>query len=677
MTPDAVGFLWVIASHRLRPPHHTRLHEPAALHPLAQDRPFPAKGTDFGNEIKMRTGYAGDIRASVGVQIGVMGWRGLKRRQGYSATRWVRLALLGVFGAALFEAVLPVAWAYVFPWKLPYTPAFELVLVALATFLLFYLIAEPLRIRSGHWRRFFWYPPVWVAPLVSLGLAAVSERLPEAFRPQMGGPDWMYAYPVVPALGLLALALALRQLPFRWRAKPSGLTEEARSALTWPVIEAWIHVGERPARPDEADLFGHRPIAVKLTELLAQGRHSVALLGPFGSGKTTIVETVCAELAKKDALIMVARLDMWAIPNPEDVPRLALQQIIGALDDYVDTTALRGLPASYQRLAAAEPTGRLSNVLGAGGAGDSIEELTKLTPILEALDARAVLIIEDAERAGEGFETRHIERLLSALKKLDRLSFVLAVDPRHAKFDFAKLCETIELIPPLGFPEVFEILMAAYEQWRGPAFAFIDPHPRRQDGDKLGLARASLGGVMEYVRRTGRNEPLDALIELLESPRAFKLVLRRVDRIWQALHGEAELDDIVIVAALRHAAPDAFNFLLRDIDPARRQPDTLLPRTQTVKEAWDAVVPTLPHPSAVQRLVDLLGIEQLKRGRGFTGSEAPQGVHVAEPVDYFRRIVAEGLEPGDDLRDQEVLRDIQQWDGGKTDDVPRRLSPLM
>jgi hypothetical protein len=50
--------------------------------------------------------------------------------------------------------------------------------------------------------------------------------------------------------------------------------------------------------------------------------------------------------------------------NPEDVPRLALNRIVSALDDYVDTIQFRSLPLAYQRLAAAEPTGRLSAALG-------------------------------------------------------------------------------------------------------------------------------------------------------------------------------------------------------------------------------------------------------------------------------------------------------------------------
>ncbi|MGH2437733.1 MAG: hypothetical protein ACRDFA_12185 [bacterium] len=76
-----------------------------------------------------------------------------------------------------------------------------------------------------------------------------------------------------------------------------------------------------------------------------------------------------------------------------------------------------------------------------------------------------------------------------------------------------------------------------------------------------------------------------------------------------------------------------------------------VPRTKTVKEAWTTLVADLPNGVTVQRLVDLMGIEQLST-RTTLGdiASAPQGVHEYDPVDYFRRIVAEDLAP-EELRD--------------------------
>src|SRR5687767_10948079 len=113
----------------------------------------------------------------------------------------------------------------------------------------------------------------------------------------------------------------------------------------------------------------------------------------------------------------------------------------------VDTIQFRTLPLAYQRLASAEPTGRLSAALGVESASDSIELLESLSKVIETIGARVVLIVQDVERAGEGFDTRHLQRLLWALRNAKGIQFVLSVDPNHAPFDFPKLCDSIELVP--------------------------------------------------------------------------------------------------------------------------------------------------------------------------------------------------------------------------------------
>ena len=329
-----------------------------------------------------------------------------------AAARWLRLLALAAIGAVVFMLVLPLAWAW---WqrRLPYSPATLATGVLMTTILLFYVVTEPIRIREGHWRRWLWYPPIWLAPVLAWGAAAAFHE----FAPEQGPsgvPDWTHWWLHRLIAAALIIALALRQLPWRWYKRRS-LTPA--SSLDWQSVHRWIRAAEQPAEADEPDLFQHRPIAARIARAVSEEHLSVALLGGLGTGKSTILNAVRTQLENATPLTIVAQFDVWAVPRPEDVPRLALNRIVTAVDRYAETIELRSLPVSYQRLAAAEPTGILSKALGIESGSDSIDELNRLTPILEALNARVVLIIEDAERAGEGFETRHLERLLWALKR--------------------------------------------------------------------------------------------------------------------------------------------------------------------------------------------------------------------------------------------------------------------
>ena len=161
------------------------------------------------------------------------------------------------------------------------------------------------------------------------------------------------------------------------------------SSITPASVEQWIAADERPLENHEPDFFRHRPVARRIVHLVGHERRAVALVGAFGTGKSSILNTVCAELNDRSPRTVCAWLDVWTVPKAEDVPRLALNQMIRALDGLVDTLELRGLPDSYKRLAAAEPTGWLARILR-GDSVDSLQALERLSPILDAIDAQVV-----------------------------------------------------------------------------------------------------------------------------------------------------------------------------------------------------------------------------------------------------------------------------------------------
>ena len=469
------------------------------------------------------------------------------------------------------------------------------------------------------------------------------DRLPVDTRPDTVRPHWQQIDVVLPIIAVFVVAMFLRQVPRPSRppasAEPAPTATETtskprpRGTWSWSQIQDWISGDEQPITTDRHDLFGRAPVADRIARTLQEGR-SAALLGAFGTGKSSVLNFVQAKLAQSVTTTIVAKFDVWAVPRSEDVPRLALDQVVDALGLHVDTLGLRNLPVTYQRLVAALPMRNTPTVFGLQTDGDSLAELRRLVPVLEVLNARLVLIVEDVERTAREFDTRHLQRLLWALRGIPHISFVLACDPDNGpSIDFAKLCDTIELLRPLEYEHVGAILVTAINNWR-EAYPDVDPRPDPHRS-KLRRLYHQAGGMHDYLRRIAPDTPLDHLVRLLQTPRRLKQVLRRVDLIWHQLHGEADLEDIIIVTALREATTSVYEFLVTHIDAARHGPDELLAPNTTLTGDWNRVTASL---SAARQLVNLLGIRQLSEGHSQGSGSSPQGVHLSHPVDYFRRI---------------------------------------
>jgi hypothetical protein len=80
----------------------------------------------------------------------------------------------------------------------------------------------------------------------------------------------------------------------------------------------------------------------------------------------------------------------------------------------------------------------------------------------------------------------------------------------------------------------------------------------------------------------------------------------------------------------------------------------------TILATWKALLEQTPNAAVAQGLVEKLGLVKLTGRATARRPEAIQGVANGGPTDYFRRMLAEQIAPGD-VRDQEVLGDIQHW----------------
>ena len=225
---------------------------------------------------------------------------------------------------------------------------------------------------------------------------------------------------------------------------------------------------DTPIKAREQDLIGRVPFAERLADILksAAGPESlvIGLYGPWGSGKTSVINLVENALSRKDddgkAGVSVVRFEPWNYLTVEQLLAQFLKEVGDALDKDASGSRkpcgkLRGKRpevldafAAYSEVllmtagAAASLAGvplagvavpafgnRLTSRLrkSADRAGSVSAKKQRLEEELLKFDGRVVVIIDDIDRLPND-QVRMVFQLVASLAKLPKINYLLSFD---------------------------------------------------------------------------------------------------------------------------------------------------------------------------------------------------------------------------------------------------------
>jgi KAP family P-loop domain len=545
------------------------------------------------------------------------------------------------------------------------------------------LIASVLKMspcKLGQFRSIHRYPPTWLAIFVATTIVCVMDQAGVIGPPGYRASVWEWT-------GLGGSALVLVTLS-RWISPPSsdrptmrsGSATGAQTTLPrdWSEIEQWV----RTESPATDDLLNRRYIARRIARHLLTPfgeDRTIGLIGAFGTGKTSIVQWVEKELKllprNNCPKVWVCSVTCWGFVDSSAAIQNILASAISAVSRHADCFSVRQVPESYRKTLSAGGGWLPPAIDVFVGQPDPTDHLRTLTPLLEAINARLVIVIEDLDRnQSVKFDIQDVLALLQRLKLVRGLSFILTGSSSSmSRMDFAKLCDHIEALPAMEEKDVLRLITIVREHC---LTAYDDVNPVTMYGRGRGKtelwdhawSRAGLYFTLGYdIIPTGR-----AVTLLSSTPRALKHALSHTIVDWQRLHGELDFDELLIANVLRHGAPEAFDFLLRRIDILRseqaRVTDAhdrqLLARPrEAMRREWRLATKSVEWDArAAMQLITFLvpNATQYLRDRQPYTQQSPQGVRHNSPTDYWRRLLAGELMPGE-LTDQEVLHAMEQW----------------
>jgi hypothetical protein len=169
-----------------------------------------------------------------------------------------------------------------------------------------------------------------------------------------------------------------------------------------------------------------------------------------------------------------------------------------------------------------------------------------------------------------------------------------------------------------------------------------------------------------------------AVGDLLDTPRALKFSLNAVTKAWEQIHGEVDIDELIILTALRYRAGPVYSFLIRralDLRLLGRHSSAttdsdkkeMQQHVDELRTEWkEALAEVDANRLAVETLVgDLFPSSHAITGRkNWLHSNRLQSVASSRGDVYMERIAA-GDMPKRSVRDQSVLRYLDAMSRGE------------
>jgi predicted KAP-like P-loop ATPase len=374
------------------------------------------------------------------------------------------------------------------------------------------------------------------------------------------------------------------------------------------------------------DLFGFGDFGGALGRAIAETKNPegtvIGLSGPWGSGKTSVIETYVVP-ALKEAKVKIVQFDPWAAIEGRDLILEFLSSLQGALPREIarqvssTLTAIARLAVPIVRDSATAIATAAGATLGlpgvaAGAAGSKAfakasdwasgrisdrplgQRLAWLRERLKENDQRIVFLIDDLDRLPPD-ELLLVFRMLRTVGRLPNVVHLLAID-RHVA----------ERVVTDRFPaEGASYLDKIVQTW----FEVPTPHPKALERAVLdGLCR--LAELNQHDAAGLENDAVfgRAVLPLLETPRDLKRLLGALELVWPALKGDVHIGDLAALEAMKLRHVETYRAVRRYeawvSDPMSRRSLGEPPKEEEIARVFR--VPGKDQPEARKRVLSAL-----------------------------------------------------------------------
>ncbi len=402
----------------------------------------------------------------------------------------------------------------------------------------------------------------------------------------------------------------------------------------------------------------------------------IALCGPYGCGKSSIVESIVNDLAKnseKESVWIHSDISTWGAASGS-VAHVVLSNIIDGISQHIDMCAFRALPKHYtEALKSGGSVFQFASTLLAGPI-DTDTRFQKLNDVLKTTNHKLLITLQDVDRGtGDENEKRlnDIAALLDRLKSRDlsHINFIVAMGNDKLEYTvvLSKVADHIETIVSQNFKRILS-------NWAKLCTKEIF-------NKNLKLINSSANDIDEYTKQNPHTfsqssyQPAIISNNVIDSARMLKRVMRRVSKCWtrDKLLGEVDFGSLLLITTLREDNPALFNAFVNSYInlvygkslPVAKTEDG---KQKTINETLSDLIADFTNSEATHvynaLFKELLNLKEDitdKSGNGLKSNKNSGEQHLGvkpDSIDYLKRVLLETV-PKSELRDQVVIDSIK------------------
>jgi KAP family P-loop domain len=211
------------------------------------------------------------------------------------------------------------------------------------------------------------------------------------------------------------------------------------------VQSSGSYYADSPVEKIEDDIFDRSSFSARMASVVDQmGSESsssvAALVGPWGSGKSSVLNLFTAQIQKDSSRWQVRRFNPWLFTDVNSLLASYFSELLAAMPDTPTRERVRERLSGYAKRIA--PLGKLSSLIGldTSGAMEAIGDLLlpsksltdqrdELVEALQAVDSRVLIVLDDVDRL-QPDELLLVLKLIRLIGDLPNVHYLLAYDER-------------------------------------------------------------------------------------------------------------------------------------------------------------------------------------------------------------------------------------------------------